>query len=83
MLKTSFPSRSFEVSSFLRDDQIEAEFDGNMGDEDGEEHGASETMQTFVFSATLSKDLQHNLKRRSRSSKREQKPSSTLGKFLS
>lgn len=43
---------------------------------------ANEDMQTFVYSATLSKDLQRNLKKHSRppaSSKKSYKPVSTLG----
>lgn len=46
-----------------------------------EESVARDDMQTYVFSATLSKDLQTNLKRRSRSWKGKGKRSSTLGKF--
>ncbi|KZT58965.1 P-loop containing nucleoside triphosphate hydrolase protein [Calocera cornea HHB12733] len=44
----------------------------------------SDDMQTFVFSATLSKDLQHNLKRRRRAPPRKkgQKPPSTLDELL-
>lgn len=42
---------------------------------------AREDMQTFVFSATLSKELQHNLKRRQRSGgKKNGKTASALGK---
>ena len=43
-------------------------------------------MQTFVYSATLSKDLQQNLKRRhfvGGKGKRREKPSSTLGELFS
>ncbi|WVQ78919.1 ATP-dependent RNA helicase MAK5 [Cryptococcus sp. DSM 104549] len=43
-----------------------------------EESAAREDMQTFVFSATLSKDLQKNLKRRARPGKGKGKKSSTL-----
>jgi ATP-dependent RNA helicase DDX24/MAK5 len=48
------------------------------------EKAAEGSMQTFVFSATLSKDLQRNLKKRLRtkSNKRQykhEKPASTLG----
>ncbi|KZO95859.1 P-loop containing nucleoside triphosphate hydrolase protein [Calocera viscosa TUFC12733] len=44
----------------------------------------SDEMQTFVFSATLSKDLQLNLKRRRRAppSKKRDKPPSTLDELL-
>lgn len=48
-----------------------------------EESAARDDMQTFVFSATLSKDLQKNLKRRSTSWKGKGKRSSTLGTFTS
>jgi ATP-dependent RNA helicase DDX24/MAK5 len=36
-------------------------------------------MQTFVFSATLSKDLQQNLKRRHKATKKGVKRASALG----
>lgn len=38
-----------------------------------------EDMQTFVFSATLSKDLQQNLKKRQRQPKKGTKRASALG----
>jgi predicted nucleotide-binding protein (sugar kinase/HSP70/actin superfamily) len=41
---------------------------------------AREDMQTFVFSATLSKDLQNNLKHKKRASKKGGKKASALGK---
>lgn len=53
----------------------EDEEDSKEGVRDGE-------MQTFVFSATLSKDLQRNLKKRGRPGrawKKGGKPASTLG----
>jgi ATP-dependent RNA helicase DDX24/MAK5 len=43
---------------------------------------ANDAMQTFVFSATMSKDLQQNLKRRQRpkgGKSSKDKPPSTLG----
>ena len=40
---------------------------------------ANEDMQTFVFSATLSKDLQNNLKRRQKVSKKGGKKATALG----
>ncbi|KAE9383009.1 DEAD-domain-containing protein [Gymnopus androsaceus JB14] len=51
--------------------------------EDNKDKVARDQMQTFVFSATLSKDLQKNFKRRSKpkrsnNSKKEEKPASTL-----
>jgi hypothetical protein len=42
---------------------------------------AREDMQTFVFSATLSKDLQNNLKRKQRVSKKGSKKATALGEF--
>jgi ATP-dependent RNA helicase DDX24/MAK5 len=65
------------VLIFRRADQIEPDGDEDEPVQDG--------MQTFVFSATLSKDLQRNVKRRSRPKsagkhyKRNDKPASTLG----
>ncbi|KAJ7269819.1 ATP-dependent RNA helicase [Mycena rebaudengoi] len=61
-------------------DQIEPDGDEDEPVQDG--------MQTFVFSATLSKDLQRNVKRRSRPKsagkhyKRNDKPASTLDDLL-
>ena len=48
-----------------------------------EDVSANDKMQTFVFSATLSKDLQRNLKKRqkARVSKKGDPPASTLGAF--
>lgn len=40
---------------------------------------AREDMQTFVFSATLSKDLQNNLKRKQRVGKKGSKKATALG----
>ncbi|KAI0690242.1 DEAD-domain-containing protein [Cerioporus squamosus] len=68
------------------DDAIEPE--NGLGDEDGEPEDSKEgvragELQTFVFSATLSKDLQKNLKRRSRfRRKKNEKPASTLDDLL-
>ena len=48
------------------------------------EHAANESMQTFVYSATLSKDLQQNLKKRKRfpgTGKKAHKAISTLGSY--
>ena len=51
-----------------------------------EEKPATDGLQTFVFSATLSKDLQRNLKKPMRPNflrrKRQDKPASTLGTSL-
>ncbi|KAH9922487.1 P-loop containing nucleoside triphosphate hydrolase protein [Fomitopsis serialis] len=73
-----------------KDDEIEPEpTSGSQDDEDeaGEAEdskaGVEGEMQTFVFSATLSKDLQKNLKRPSRSNRRKKgKPASTLDDLL-
>ena len=72
-----------------RDDQIPKEFDDIPGDKvEQSEDKAGEVkdgLQTFVFSATLSKDLQRNLKKRFRQKghkkhyKRDAAPASTLG----
>lgn len=75
-------SRSY--GSFCRDDEIDPEFnDADEEDDDGEgESERKDTLQTFVFSATLSKDLQRNVKKRSRApyagNKKDKSPS-TLG----
>ena len=65
-----------------RDDQMPRDFDDIPEDE---EEGSKDGLQTFVFSATLSKDLQRNLKKRFRPKgnkkhhKRKPTPASTLG----
>jgi len=50
---------------------------------DPAEDFVKDTLQTFVFSATLSKDLQRNLKKRAkpRKSGKFSKPLTTLGEF--
>jgi ATP-dependent RNA helicase DDX24/MAK5 len=67
-----------------RDDAIPAEFndDAQSKDDDETPDESGQGLQTFVFSATLSKDLQRNLKRRSRPrlGKKSHQPASTLGK---
>jgi ATP-dependent RNA helicase DDX24/MAK5 len=56
-------------------------------DNDEQRSDVADILQTFVLSATLSKDLQRNLKRRSRpkpNNKRkhkDDKPASTLGMY--
>lgn len=51
-----------------------------------EQDSVQDGLQTFIFSATLSKELQRNVKKRSRpkglGKKRSQQPASTLGKSL-
>ncbi|KAE9408744.1 DEAD-domain-containing protein [Gymnopus androsaceus JB14] len=73
------------------DDQIPDDFPSISPDdsvvEDDKEKVARGQMQTFVFSATLSKDLQKNVKKRSKpkrskNSKKEEKPASTLDDLL-
>lgn len=77
------------MSPRSRDDQILTDFDDIPGsqveqDEDEEER-IKDGLQTFVFSATLSKDLQRNLKKwfRPKGNKKHYKrgstPASTLG----
>ena len=76
------------MSPRSRDDQIPTDFNDIPGDqvEQGEDDkGVKDGLQTFVFSATLSKDLQQNLKKRFRPKgnkkhyKRDPTPASTLG----
>ncbi|KAL7277303.1 hypothetical protein ACG7TL_009159 [Trametes sanguinea] len=68
------------------DEVIEPE--NTLGAEDEEQEDSKEgvrqsDLQTFVFSATLSKDLQKNLKKRSRGRRRKnEKPASTLDDLL-
>ncbi|KAI0822985.1 DEAD-domain-containing protein [Trametes gibbosa] len=60
------------------DEMIEPENEEEEAEDSKEGIQAGE-LQTFVFSATLSKDLQKNLKRRSRGRRRKnEKPASTL-----
>ncbi|THH00977.1 hypothetical protein EW026_g1631 [Hermanssonia centrifuga] len=68
------------------EDEIEPEF-GLDKSEEAEEDQAPETasggeMQTFVFSATLSKDLQRNLKRHAPKGRKNKKIASTLDDLL-
>ncbi|KAF8842413.1 DEAD-domain-containing protein [Paxillus ammoniavirescens] len=65
-----------------KEDEIEPEA---TAQEDGQGMSREDRLQTFVFSATLSKDLQRNLKRRSRpkvGKTGKSKPSSTLDDLL-
>jgi hypothetical protein len=72
-----------------RDDQIPKDFDDIPGDKveqsEDKKGGVNDGLQTFVFSATLSKDLQRNFKKRFRPKghkkhyKRDAAPASTLG----
>jgi ATP-dependent RNA helicase DDX24/MAK5 len=65
-----------------REDQISAEFDDGNHGKSKDEKRQEDVLQTFVFSATLSKDLQRNLKRKVRPkgiSKKNKEPASTLG----
>lgn len=74
-----------------KEDQIPPEFDERAEAEDGEEdaNDIADGLQTFIFSATLSKDLQRNVKGRSRPrsagkkyKKHDEKPASTLDDLL-
>ena len=77
------------MSPRSRDDQIPTDFDDIPGDQadqgEDKKEGIKDGLQTFVFSATLSKDLQQNLKKRFRPKgnkkhyKRDPTPASTLG----
>lgn len=64
-----------------REDEIPAEFNDmhQVEGETADEQLEADRLQTFIFSATLSKDLQRNLKRRVRFPKKGHKPTSTLG----
>jgi ATP-dependent RNA helicase DDX24/MAK5 len=66
------------------EDKIKSEFDDNSDVEEDEKENKDD-MQTFVFSATLSKDLQRNVKKRTRPkgtwSKKDKSPS-TLGQLV-
>ncbi len=74
----------FNTHVLCRDDQIEPDFGGVSAGEAQEvdaEPTTGDELQTFVFSATLSKDLQRNLKKRARpKGKKRHTPASTLGK---
>lgn len=70
--------------SLDREDQIKADFNDSNSDKEsksGAEKGQEDALQTFVFSATLSKDLQRNLKRRvhPKGVSKNKEPASTLG----
>lgn len=58
------------------------------GEAEAEDTMAKDGLQTFVFSATLSKNLQRNVKRRTRPKsagkhkKHDEQPASTLGEIL-
>ncbi|KAJ6595890.1 ATP-dependent RNA helicase [Mycena vulgaris] len=76
-----------ELENILRLTLRESKSDQIEPDADEDEEPIKDGLQTFVFSATLSKDLQRNVKRRSRPksagkyNKRE-KPASTLDDLL-
>jgi ATP-dependent RNA helicase DDX24/MAK5 len=75
-----------ELMDSLRDDEIPMEFNDvpQTETEGAEEHPIHDGLQTFVFSATLSKDLQRNLKKRARLPRKQRKgdkPVSTLGSY--
>ncbi|KAF8889623.1 P-loop containing nucleoside triphosphate hydrolase protein [Infundibulicybe gibba] len=72
-------------------DQIQEDFDGQSETEQERTAGENESkdhLQTFVFSATLSKELQRNVKKRSRPksagkyNRRNEQPASTLDDLL-
>jgi ATP-dependent RNA helicase DDX24/MAK5 len=66
------------------EDVIEPEFN-DKSDVGDNEKVVKDNMQTFVFSATLSKDLQRNVKKRTRPKaigSKKDKSLSTLGQFI-
>ncbi|KAH7920183.1 ATP-dependent RNA helicase [Leucogyrophana mollusca] len=68
-----------------QEDEIEPEFGPPDPSGEDDQQYSQDAMQTFVFSATLSKDLQRNLKRKSRPKgpkKGKDKPASTLDDLL-
>ncbi|OBZ67324.1 ATP-dependent RNA helicase MAK5 [Grifola frondosa] len=69
-----------------KDDEIEPEpevgLDATEAEEDSKEGIRDGELQTFVFSATFSKDLQKNLKKHVRLRRKNDKPSSTLDDLL-
>ena len=71
---------NFDEDPTISADGIEEEHgeDGSLESPKAEEPSQEAQLQTFVFSATLSKDLQRNLKKRS-SYKKSKNSSSTLG----
>jgi ATP-dependent RNA helicase DDX24/MAK5 len=65
------------------EDEIQPEFNDKSDVEEDEVENRDD-MQTFVFSATLSKDLQRNVKRRTRpkgTRNKKDKAPSTLGQL--
>jgi ATP-dependent RNA helicase DDX24/MAK5 len=74
-------SNAYSLTLLNSEDQIAPEFNDNSDVEDDEAENKDD-MQTFVFSATLSKDLQRNVKKRTRPkgawNKKDKLPS-TLG----
>jgi len=72
-----------------RDEEIPGDEEQAMGNEEEDtKEGVKDGLQTFVFSATLSKELQRNVKKKFRPKgnkkhyKRDQKPATTLGTLL-
>ncbi|KAI0701340.1 P-loop containing nucleoside triphosphate hydrolase protein [Cytidiella melzeri] len=68
-----------------QEDKIESDFGNSPGNDepDAVRTLAQDELQTFVFSATLSKDLQRNLTKHKRpTGKKRQKPASTLDDLL-
>ena len=81
-LSVTYAARSLTLR-LNSEDEIEPEFNSHVDDEVKAED--KDGMQTFVFSATMSKDLQRNVKKRTRpkapGNKKDQ-PASTLGQLL-
>ncbi|KAL1675974.1 P-loop containing nucleoside triphosphate hydrolase protein [Schizophyllum commune] len=78
--------RMIEAGHFAElDNVLRLTLRANKCDEDEEEEDVQDGLQTFVFSATLSKDLQRNLKKRKhpgKSRKPRAAPASTLDDLL-
>ncbi|KAF8830766.1 hypothetical protein HHX47_DHR2000930 [Lentinula edodes] len=71
----------------IPDDVLSVHGEPGFDVQDDKEKVARDQMQTFVFSASLSKDLQHNVKRRakpqrSKHPQKNNKPASTLDDVL-
>ena len=69
---------TYAMTFMHREEEIPGEFN-DMPAEAADVPFEADGLQIFVFSATLSKDLQRNLRKRTKLPKKGQKPTSTLG----
>ncbi|SRR6266550_1073964 len=69
------------MTFMYREEEIPAEFNDMPEAEAADVPLEADGLQIFVFSATLSKDLQRNLRKRTKLPKKGQKLTSTLGAF--